>query len=92
MTAPDTIEHDGARFRRARWRRKYPGVVDQYREDVPRNSRHLFVMADGSRRVVHVDKWNPDHGYAVSHFLGDHPAGRALRTLGAIALLGRRFL
>jgi len=87
---PETIEHEGALYRRARWRRPYPGVVEQYREDVPRDSRHLFVMEDGSRVVAHVDRFNPDRGSALSHFLADHPAGRALViVLGVRALAGR---
>lgn len=86
---PDTIEHEGALYRRSRWRRSYPGVVEQYREAVPRDSRHLFVMEDGSRVVAHVDRFNPDMGSPLSHFLADHPLGRAVVVvLGLRALAG----
>lgn len=84
---PELVELGGVVYRRARWRQRYPGAVDQYRADVPRDSAHLLVLGDGSYRVDHVDRFNPDAGSPLSHFLADHPLGRAVMTLGAIRLV-----
>ena len=72
-------------FRKARWRQGYPGVVEQYRADRPFNSSHLFVYDDGTFAIDHVDRFNPDKGYAVEHLFVDHPVGR---VAGAVLLTG----
>lgn len=82
---PEVIRIAGCRFRQARWQEAAEGVVAQYREDVPVNSRHLKVYANGRWMIDHIDKINPDHGKPVEHFLVDHPLGQ---FLAAVAVVG----
>lgn len=86
--SPELVELCGIRFRRARrWTQSYRGCVAQYREDVPRNSAHLLVLGDGTFRIDHRDAFNPDAS-PVSHFIADHPLGRAAMALGFRVFLG----
>lgn len=78
---PDDLNVEGRTFRRARWRQPYAGVIEQYREAVPRNSGHLKVFADGRWVVDHADQYNPDMGYPIQHLLYDHPAGQTALAL-----------
>lgn len=84
---PDVVLVAGHRFRRADWKQPYPDVVEQYREDVPRQSMHLMIYTDGHWAIEHVDDDNPDHGRVFEHFFNDHPVGRLLKGAGVIALL-----
>jgi hypothetical protein len=80
---PDVVWFAGASFRKAVIKQGYDGVVEQYREDVEKNSRHLKVRADGTWCIDHVDEDNPDRGRPIQHFFNDHPLG----PLAALALL-----
>lgn len=84
---PDVIEIDGKTFHRAIRQQGYDGVICQYREMVPRQSAHLFVMNNGTWQINHIDEYNPDMGYPVRHFIVDHPAGKGVLVAGA-GLLG----
>lgn len=64
----------GRPFLRAIWAWEfYPGVREQYREEVPTQSMHLMVRSDGSWVVNHKDSYNPDWGEKslALHFLFD---------------------
>lgn len=69
---PEEVWLRGHLYRRAIWRRRYAGVVEQYREAVDRGSRHLLVFDDDTYRVEHVDAWNPDRGFIDLHLRFDH--------------------
>ncbi len=84
---PEYVFLDGVRFRKARWRQPYDGVVEQYRQDVPRMSAHLKVYADGRWEIDHVDEDNPDHGRPVEHFFNDHPVGKVVAVVGVVGLV-----
>lgn len=73
---PAQIRIAGTVYVRARLRAPRRGVVAQYREPVPLESRHLLVHADG-RYSVHVDRYNPDFGWAQAyrHFVCDVVGG-----------------
>ena len=79
---PSVVSIDGRLYRRTRLQETHgTRTVAQYRENVPRNSRHLRVYDRGHAyywRIDHVDHWNPDFGgyYAVRHFFSDHPLAR----------------
>ncbi len=81
---PDVVNAAGRRFRRARWKQDYDGVVEQYREEVAQNSMHLKVYEDGRWVIDHVDEDNPDMGREVPHFFNDHPLGQFLKAAGAV--------
>jgi hypothetical protein len=85
---PDEISVDGRLYRRAVWRQAYPNTVEQYREAIPRDSRHLRVLRDGTWVIEHLDSANPDgpNGSPVQHFFVDHPIGRALGALSPYLL------
>lgn len=87
---PDVVRVAGAVFRKAVMKQPYDGVIEQYREDVAKNSRHLKVFADWTWCIDHVDEDNPDRGRPVQHFFNDHPLG-ALAAL-AILLVGGVFV
>lgn len=72
---PEVVQLDGAIFRKAVLKQSYDGVIEQYREDVVKNSRHLKVFADGTWHIDHVDDDNPDRGRPIQHFFNDHPLG-----------------
>jgi len=84
---PASITYDCRPFSKARWREAKPGVVEQYREAVRWNSRHLLVMADGTWIIDHTDDVNPDIGDVTApahHFLVDHPVGKGLVVAAAV--------
>lgn len=68
---PPVVKLAGSPFRKAEWFWPRPGVRAQYREAVAKNSRHLFVMTDGTWVVPHVDAENPDLGSPMRHLLED---------------------
>ena len=85
---PDTVHFDGRLFRKARWKDTYPGVAEQYREAVVRDSMHLKVYANGQWVIDHVDQDNPDMGRPIEHFFNDHPFGKFLKGAAAVAAVG----
>jgi len=88
--SPASIVLGRAVFERARWRQRIPGVSAQYREARARDSRHLCVV--GAEYVItHADAHNPDgpDGAPLSHALVDTRTGRALVSLGVLALAWR---
>jgi len=87
---PETIELEGTTFHRAIRKQPYEGVIEQYREMVPRQSMHLLVMGDGRWVIDHVDEYNPDMGHPVRHFLVDHPRGKSVLVagFGVLGVLG----
>lgn len=88
---PERVWIDGRLFRRADWRQPYERVVEQYREDVPRDSMHLKVYSSGRWIVDHIDQDNPDLGRPLEHFFNDHPVGKTLKAaapLIALAVVG----
>jgi hypothetical protein len=88
LSFPDEVWVDGLRFRRAKWQEAKPGVVEQYREAVETNSRHLLVFADGRWVIDHADEVNPDMGDATAparHFVADHPIGQGLLAVALVA-------
>jgi hypothetical protein len=68
---PETVTLGGRVFQKAVWQWPRPGVVAQYRENVPESSRHLFVLQDGTFVIDHVDEANPDIGNPLAHFMND---------------------
>lgn len=78
---PEAVRIDGRVFRKAVLKQPYDGVVEQYREDVEKDSRHLKVYGNGTWSIDHIDEDNPDKGRAAQHFFNDHP-------LGALVMLG----
>jgi len=84
---PDVVRLDGAVFRKAVMKQPYDGVIEQYREDVTTNSRHLKVFANRTWCIDHVDEDNPDRGRPIQHFFNDHPLG-ALVGLGLLLVGG----
>lgn len=73
---PKTVKLAGRVFVRAEWYWPYPNVRAQYREDAAQKSMHLFVLADGTWIVPHIDAENPDKGDPVRHMVEDvirHP-------------------
>lgn len=75
----------GTTYTRARWEQGYPGVIAQYRENVRRDARHLFVLGDGTWVIDHIDSENPDLGNPFLHFLDDHPGGQLVKGAAAMA-------
>lgn len=68
---PDTVTMSGRLFRKAGWKWPYTGVVAQYREAIPVNSRHLLVLDDGTFIIDHYDEANPDSDAAFKHLVKD---------------------
>ncbi len=87
---PEAITIDGMQFHRAIRKQPYEGVIEQYREAVPKNSAHLFVTNDGHWIIDHIDEYNPDLGFPVRHFIVDHPRGGSVLVagLGVLGLAG----
>ena len=88
LSFPDEVQVNGVPFRRTNWKEAKPGVVEQYREAVETNSRHLLVLEDGRWIIDHVDDVNPDMGDVtapVRHFVADHPVGQGLFALALVA-------
>ena len=70
---PDWFVYDGGVFLlQDFWQISQPGIVAQYREDVPVNSRHLKVRTDGIWYIDHYDEHNPQRGSALLHFFADY--------------------
>jgi hypothetical protein len=68
---PEEVTIQGRRYAKALFMFWQNRVVEQYREKVPRRSRHLWVMDDYTWQVAHLDEYNPDAGFAWSHLLWD---------------------
>ena len=90
---PERVLIDNRHFKLAEWRNPAPGVKCQYREDVERHSRHMYVLEgpDGNPStfmVNHVDNFNPDVSfpYAVAHLAADVPTAGTWIGLGIGAL------
>lgn len=90
---PRRVLIDGRHFKIADWVNPAPGVRCQYREDVERHSRHLYVLEgpDGEPSTYmcdHVDNFNPDTSfpYAVAHLAADVPTAGTWIGLGIGAL------
>lgn len=79
---PERVAAGGRTFRLARWKQGYPGVVEQYREEVERYSMHMKVYANGYWVIDHIDEDNPDLGRELPHFFNDHPVGKAAKWVG----------
>ena len=89
---PDRVRVHGRLFRRARWKQEHPGVVEQYREEVARNSMHMMVRTDGRWTIDHIDEDNPDLGREVPHFFNDHPVGKVIKGVAAgLAVVGAAY-
>lgn len=91
---PLSVSLLGTTFARSNWAWPlYSGVVAQYREATPTNSRHLLVYADGSMLCDHMDEISPDAdplGHAIVDAPG--PTTAALAGLGfAVGLVGGIF-
>ena len=87
---PEFIEIAGTMFQRSVRSQPYEGVIEQYREMVPRDSMHLLVMQDGEFCIDHIDEYNPDMGYPLRHLIVDHPQGVAMVVagVGTLGVLG----
>lgn len=59
--------------------RAIPGVIAHYREAVPRQSHHLYVLETWEYVIDHADDYNP-HAHPVRHFLSDVLPGTKART------------
>lgn len=68
---PPRVQISKMHFDRSGWTFPRRGVVAQYRERVPVNSKHLFVLENGRFVVPHMDEENPDLGSAIGHFVKD---------------------
>lgn len=66
---PPVVYLDGVRFVRSTGIDR-PGVVAHYRQDVPRDCAHAYVMDDGTYMIDHVDRWNP-HPHFLRHLIAD---------------------
>ncbi len=99
---PDRVELGGRSYLRARLESPNSGpfawmqdpadwerdVIEQYREDVPRWSRHLKVFRDGTYEITHSDDYNPDRSSPWWHFWNDMTLGRILgAAAGAFVLI-----
>lgn len=85
---PAEVTMAGRLFRKANWQWPYTGVVAQYREAIPVNSRHLLVLDDGSFIIDHYDEANPDSGAAFEHLVKDvlkRPTGAPARPVAAVS-------
>jgi hypothetical protein len=71
QTLPAVVHLGKRRFDRTRFTAQKPGVVGQYREAVPENSMHLYVLHDGTYVITHLDESNPDMGGALAHLWKD---------------------
>lgn len=67
---PESIVINGRCFKRSIGLKR-PGVIGHYREDVKIRSRHAFIMNDGKIVIDHIDRFNPDYGLIIEHFLFD---------------------
>jgi hypothetical protein len=86
---PREIRVGDALFRKAVIRESKPGVIEQYREAIEENSRHLLVKSDWTWLIDHSDDVNPDMGGStapIRHFFADHPLAPFV-ALGAVGLL-----
>lgn len=80
---PPEVTMLGRVFKHSKWAAPMRMVVAQYREDVPHNSMHLLVKADGTWIIEHTDDANPDRGLVLEHAFRD-----VIQTpVGAIALV-----
>ncbi len=88
---PETVDLGGHHFRRSdTWAAPLSGVVRQYREDVDRQSMHLYVRDDHTWEIDHVDEANPERGLVLEHTFRDvihTPWGAALLTVGCVGLV-----
>jgi hypothetical protein len=66
---PPAVYLGGVRFVRSTGIGR-PGVVAHYRQDVPRDCAHAYVMDDGTYMIDHVDRWNP-HPHFLRHLIAD---------------------
>jgi hypothetical protein len=87
---PLRVEIIGRSFVRSdTWSAPLPGVVRQYREDVPRNSMHLEVHDNGLWSIDHVDAANPERGLVLEHALRDvvqTPLGALVLVAGVLGV------
>lgn len=87
---PPHVDLGGRHFTRSdTWAAPLPGVVKQYREDVDRQSMHLYVHADHTWEIDHVDEANPERGLVLEHTFRDviqTTWGALLLTAGVVAL------
>lgn len=87
---PDHVQVSGRNFTRAdTWAAPLPHVARQYREDVDRESMHLYVHDDHTWEIDHVDAANPERGLVLEHTFKDviqTPWGAALLVLGVVGL------
>lgn len=70
---PPSVILGGKRFERSLGRAHFPDTRAHYRQDIPRNSEHLYVLGSGQYVVHHADAYNPHAGVtsAVKHELYD---------------------
>lgn len=67
---PSVVNLNGRRFLRSSGITKHTGTVAHYREDVPRNSAHLYLLSDGTYLINHLDEVNPRDD-TIAHFIKD---------------------
>lgn len=68
---PPRVTMLGGEFHLAKWKWPKQGIAAQYREAIPSNSRHLYVLRNGQYIVSHRDEVNPDMGNPSQHFIRD---------------------
>lgn len=87
---PERVQLGGRHFTRSdTWAAPLPHVVRQYREDVDRQSMHLYVRDDHTWEIDHVDEANPERGLVLEHTFRDvihTPWGAALLVVGVVAV------
>lgn len=71
-TFPERVQLLGRVFKRSdTWALPTAGVLAQYREETDRNSMHLYVHADRTWSIDHVDEANPERGLVLEHTFRD---------------------
>jgi len=68
---PGRVTVLGTSYQRTPWAWPRSGVIAQYRETRPENSKHLFVLRGGTFIVPHTDEVNPDLGSPLEHLVRD---------------------
>jgi hypothetical protein len=88
---PKRVTLGGRTFVRSdSWAAPLPHVVKQYREDVDRNSLHLYVRDDRTWEIDHIDAANPERGLVLEHVTKDVIQtwwGASLLTIGVVAIV-----
>lgn len=71
MGTPAVVTIANGTFALAVFKQPKAGVIFQYREAVPVQSRHLYGLPNGTWMIDHIDDYNPDEGFPLQHLKAD---------------------